>query len=1405
MTYLSLALLGPFRATVGDRPVTAFRSEKVRALLAYLAIESEQPHSRQALAGLLWPDLPTRHSMDNVRVTLYRLRHTLDAARPGLSDQALTVTRQTVQLNAAAVRVDVAQFEAGLATAAPPHPLPLNAALQTQLAQAVALYQGELLAGFSLADAPAFEEWLLLRREQLAMRAQMALKMLADSHEAQGELEQAHTYAARLLELDPYAEASRRQLMWILAQRGLPDQALAQYAMLRKLLRDELGVEPNAETVSLYEQIRRGEIVAVPQPHPAQPRRATPLPPVTANEVPFTGFFAGRAHELATLEQWLVGDRCRLVAVLGLGGVGKTSLVAHAASAVAGQFDRVLWRSLLNAPPLDTLLAGLLQSLAAQPLIDLPKTLDQQIDRLIADLHSQRVLLVLDNMESILDLTQTEQHEYEAYNQFLQRVATSDHRSTLILTSRERPLGVSRLYGEARMLQVLTLEGLDDVAGRTLLAERGVAGSSAAETSLVARYSGHPLALKLVADTVQDLFAGDIEGFLAQDTIIFDDVRKVLEEQIDRLTELEQSILFWLAVEREAVDVQTIRHTLLQLPGYVFLESLRKLQNLSLLERQADGLTLQNVVMEYLTERLVATVCAEIETGQLALFHRHALLKAEAKDYVRQSQTRLILAPIAEQAQAALGRPALEAKLGELLDQLRRHDRGHPSYAAGNLLNLLLHLGIDVTGYDFSQLCVWQADLRGARLAAVNFTGADLSGTTFTEDFGRIFAMAIHPKGHLLAVGGAHGAVRIWSLPNGQNAGLLTGHTNAIRSLSWSPDGTLLASAALDRRICIWDWRTGRCLTVLTGHKSGIYAIAFHPAGDVLVSGSQDRTLRLWEVSTGRQIGVIAQHTDSVNAVAFHPQGDLLVSGGNDHALYLWDLSSLSSLSYGESYAEGSSAGVRLLDRLDGHEQPISVVAFSPDGSTLASADADAVIHLWDSAERRLQATLPSHAHWVRSLVFTPDGSQLISGGADRVIRIWEIAERRVTEVLHGHELAVRAMAIHPDGSLLASGGLDDTIRLWNLRHRRHEPAIRTIRGHITAIRTLDFSPDGAQLASGDGKGYVRLWPLDGSEATPPTPHTLPGRGRQVNQVAFSPDGQWLASADEERQVRIWDVASLQPLGALQGFDEAVRALRFAPQGQVMATAGNAGLIHLWDISLPSQGRLITRLSGHTQEINDLLFTPDSRHLISGAADYSLRVWDLATGQCIQTIEEENGHCKTLALAPTRRLVAAAGWAGIIRLYLLNQENRLEPFHAFKVHATRIAQIAFHPEGRHLISAGQSGTVRMWDVDTGQPLMRWHGHTQQVQAVSFHPNGLLPASAGEDETIRLWRYDAEKIHAAAGQAEPPEGECEMVLRAPGPYKGMRIGGATGISEAQRSALIILGAVDDAEGDLQRSS
>ena len=289
-----------------------------------------------------------------------------------------------------------------------------------------------------------------------------------------------------------------------------------------------------------------------------------------------------------------------------MGGMGKTSLAAQCVrdlvadadsdQVVRYEFDVVLWRSLRNAPPLAELLPPLLQILSDQQLPSGqqlragPANIDDQLHRFLGYLRAKRILLVLDNVERILQPERAGAYRpgYEPYEQLIQQMATYNHQSHLLLISRERLRGYDRLARDSQLIQSLQLGGLDADAGQALLAQRGLHDAGNAASMLIARYSGNPLALKLVADTVDEFFDGDIAEFLADESLVFDDMRAVLDQQFARLSPLEQEILFWLAIEREPISLQTLNQNLLQAPPRRnLLEALRDLQRRALIEHPA--------------------------------------------------------------------------------------------------------------------------------------------------------------------------------------------------------------------------------------------------------------------------------------------------------------------------------------------------------------------------------------------------------------------------------------------------------------------------------------------------------------------------------------------------------------------------------------------------------------------------------------------------------------------------------------------------------------------------------------------------------------------------------------------------------------------------------------------------
>jgi DNA-binding SARP family transcriptional activator len=265
MARLALALLGDYRAMLDEKPIAGFESVKVRALLAYLAVEAQHPHRREALAALLWPEQPESDARANLSQALFNLRSILGdrPRRPSL----LSVTRETIGLNGACDSwTDVTSF-ISLLQSCEKHP---HAQIETceaclpRLQEAAALYRGSLLQDLAVHDSVPFEEWVLLKREYLHRLAMEALGWLALGHERRGDYALGLQCARRQIELDPWREEAQRQVMRLLVLSGQRSVALAQYEACRRALAEELGVEPVAETVALYEQIRRGALAQSP-------------------------------------------------------------------------------------------------------------------------------------------------------------------------------------------------------------------------------------------------------------------------------------------------------------------------------------------------------------------------------------------------------------------------------------------------------------------------------------------------------------------------------------------------------------------------------------------------------------------------------------------------------------------------------------------------------------------------------------------------------------------------------------------------------------------------------------------------------------------------------------------------------------------------------------------------------------------------------------------------------------------------------------------------------------------------------------------------------------------------------------------------------------------------------------
>jgi predicted ATPase/DNA-binding SARP family transcriptional activator len=397
---LSLSFLGPWQVTLDGEAVTSFKYDKVRALLAYLAVEADRPHRREALMAMLWPELPEAAARNNLRQTLLNLREAIGdrpgSGRPDRSPYLLT-SRASLQFNPDSdTWLDLVAFTDRLATCSRHvhrHPDSCKTCARW-LEQAAELYRGPFLADFFLPDSVAFEEWALLKREWLQQKMLAALTQLTAYHERRGQYQQARHYARRQLELEPWREEAHRQLMRLHLLSGQRSAALAQYEQCRAVLAQELGVEPEAETTALYQQIRDAT-----EDIPIAPQRLA-LPTVRPHTLPPSPTpFVGREAELAEIGRLLDESSCRLLTLTGPGGVGKTRLALQAAAEHLDAFAGGVFFVPLAALPSGELLVG---AIAHALRLEVGAAADPRA-QLLAQLRNKEILLVLDNFEHLID------------------------------------------------------------------------------------------------------------------------------------------------------------------------------------------------------------------------------------------------------------------------------------------------------------------------------------------------------------------------------------------------------------------------------------------------------------------------------------------------------------------------------------------------------------------------------------------------------------------------------------------------------------------------------------------------------------------------------------------------------------------------------------------------------------------------------------------------------------------------------------------------------------------------------------------------------------------------------------------------------------------------------------------
>jgi len=626
MTYLDIQLLGTFEISLDGKPLTGFATDKARALLAYLALENAHPQRRDTLATLLWPDQPENKARQSLRQTLLYLRQALSE-----DDQCavpfLFIDRETVQLNPASdYRADVVEFQTLHTTCQGHHHHRVERCLSCmrRLERMAELYRGEFLEHFFVGDSTLFEEWATLKREWLHREVIETLFTLTDYYTRRGDLAHARQAAWRQVELEPWREEAHRQLMRLLALEGERSAALTQYETCRRILAQELGVEPMIETTALFEAIKREEIQVQPRDNglPSSPTR-----------------FVGRETELAELAEWLAAPDCRLVTIVGPGGIGKSRLALHALEAHRGLFAHgVAFVPLDSVASTEFIAYTVARALGFS--LQGPQSPDEQ---LLNYLREKEMLLALDNFEHLL---QDNARDPLLIEQILSRAPGV----TLLITSRERlNLREEQVYRLDGLTYPTTdspgpdVESYSAVALFAQCAQRADrrfaldASTLPAVLHICRLVEGIPLGLELAAAWVDTRACNDIAQEIAANSDMLTttlrnvdprhrSLRASFEYSWKLLTDPERACLARLAVFQGGFDREAATQVAAASPAL-----LTGLIHKSLLRADATGrYTLHPLLHQYIAEKLDATGDAATVYTKYAHYYAAFLEQREA-------------------------------------------------------------------------------------------------------------------------------------------------------------------------------------------------------------------------------------------------------------------------------------------------------------------------------------------------------------------------------------------------------------------------------------------------------------------------------------------------------------------------------------------------------------------------------------------------------------------------------------------------------------------------------------------------------------------------------------------------------------------------------------------------------
>ncbi|MDW8351478.1 MAG: hypothetical protein RML99_06170 [Anaerolineae bacterium] len=570
-------------------------------------------------------------------------------------------------------------------------------------------------------------------------------------------------------------------------------------------------------------------------------------------------------------------------------------------------------------------------------------------------------------------------------------------------------------------------------------------------------------------------------------------------------------------------------------------------------------------------------------------------------------------------------------------------------------------------------------------------------------DAALISSLQFSADGAFILTADDKGAARIWDARQvnaGQPITTLQSTDGPLNSAAFSPDGAYVVTTGVDQEARIWDVRSGQVVTSLRGgHSAAINTADFSPDGLYIVTASDDGTARIWDARSGESLQPTLGGLGGppLKVARFSPDGAFILTAGEDGIGRLW---------LATPFTDASPFAGQPIAELRGHELTIRSAEFSPDGRRIVTAGDDGAVRVWNIellqgvlVQQRALAQQPQwsvetsrpalvlreHRSAVFGAHFSPDGSSIVTADADGVVLVWNLRPGVVLAALEGHIGSVNSAHFSPQGDLILTASDDGTARIWDLNGQ----VVATLTQRVAllddppaAINEARFSADGRRVALASLNGMALVADVQGTGAT----IRLIGHGGPVLSVALSPDGKRVATGSEDRTCRIWDAANGAPIYTLEGHADKVESVAFSPDGRLLASASADGSIRLWG----EAGEPAGVLSGHAGTVWSVAFSPDGERIVSAGEDGTARIWEVASGRELLIITGHTSGVNGAAFSPDGRIIATAGSDRSVRLW---DAETGRPLASFTLHADRVLGVALSPDGRYVVTAAADGTA----------------------------------------------------------------------------------------------------------------